>query len=105
MKRSVLLCFTLLLCITSANSLEVEHAKGWGGLDGNDLLLACQAGVEQLNGSSLSVSKAFDAGHCLFYISGFLDGFAVKSERWRSKFACDVLFSKRCQHWPNGEGC
>ena|ERR1700732_573294 len=79
MKQLMLLCFTLSLFLTpTLSAATVEHDKGWGGMDGNDLLPACQAGVEQLDGKSLSSGRAFDAGRCLFYVSGFLDGLSVR---------------------------
>jgi len=79
MKRSMLLCFGLLLCIAPAYSGKVDHSKGWSGMDGNDLLPMCQTGIEisDGNGKNVSASRSIDAIHCSIYIQGFLDGIAV----------------------------
>src|ERR1700722_4366450 len=76
MKRSMILCFGLLMCVASpAYSGTVDHGKGWGGMDGNDLLPACQAAVELVDGKNISASQMVDAGRCQFYVTGYLDGF------------------------------
>ncbi len=75
MKQSMLLCFGLLLSLTPAYASGTNRTNGWGGMDGNDLLPMCQAGLELQDGKNLSSSRMVDASHCLFYLQGFLDGF------------------------------
>jgi hypothetical protein len=75
MKQSMLLCFSLLLCLNPAYASVTDHGKGWGGMDGNDLLPACQAAVELVDGKNISASRMVDASRCQLYVQGFLDGF------------------------------
>lgn len=72
----VLACLCSLL--TPVNASDVEHSKGWSGLDGNDLLPECQISVEQLNGKSFPQSQTTEGLHCLAYLEGFLDGFSFR---------------------------
>jgi hypothetical protein len=55
----------------------IDDSKGWGGMDGGDLLPMCQAAVDVGDGKSISDSRALDASRCMSYVQGFLDGFTM----------------------------
>jgi Ssp1 endopeptidase immunity protein Rap1a len=79
MKRPTPLFLLLSLCLAPLPaSAQIEHANGWGGMSGNDLLPLCQALMDLADGKSISDSKAFDAVRCGSYIDGFLDGFTTR---------------------------
>lgn len=63
--------------LTTQPSTADEHASGWGGLNGNDLLSACEAHLSILRDQGKHLDGMAKAETCLSYISGFLDGFWV----------------------------
>jgi hypothetical protein len=73
----MLIYFILLLWLTPAYPSTTDHSKGWGGIDGGDFLTMCQAGVELQDGKNISAGRMVDASHCMNYLTGFLDGFAM----------------------------
>ena len=87
MKSPVLLIFLFsLLCLapgegragTVASETKGLGKKGFGGMDGNELLPMCDAAVEQLEGKTLSPSEHVNATRCASYIEGFLDAYVMR---------------------------
>jgi tetratricopeptide (TPR) repeat protein len=75
--QPMLLCLSLFLCLAPVHASEIDHSKGWGGMDGIDLLPMCQAEVEMEDGKNLQIDRMADAMHCANYLQGFLDGFVM----------------------------
>jgi hypothetical protein len=76
-KKLAVLALSLFLCLARAHASEIDHSKGWGGMDGSDLLPMCQAEVEMQDGKTIPIDRMADAMHCANYLQGFLDGFVM----------------------------
>lgn len=53
------------------------NSKGASNKTGNDLLPSCSLAVDAADNKGLSTPQLMEAGNCLTYIEGFLDGYAL----------------------------
>jgi len=64
----------LLCLITILLSSLAEGQKGASGKTGNDLLPACTAALDEVDGRSISADQMLAGRACGYYVAGFLDG-------------------------------
>jgi hypothetical protein len=76
MKTTIQLSLMLLL-VSSVGF--ATNSKGASNKTGNEWLPSCSMAVDAADGRSLSTAQLVDAGNCLEYIAGFVDGYVLGS--------------------------